>query len=201
MTQDVKALSGFGRPPGSLGTRNSDRGSHMQRDKRKRRPQHRFSSRNADLALTSLEASLGLIDDVDPTATTHDPVVTMARFERLDGILDLHGTNLFVQREPCRRNGRRVDTFIEPVRKRALWVFRAARSTGDLRARHLRIEQNTSAHASRGNLGLVSAGRSHYTTRSLTCPGTARAVSSAVEHYLDMVGVTGSIPVPPTTGN
>ena len=25
------------------------------------------------------------------------------------------------------------------------------------------------------------------------------AVSSAVEHYLDMVGVTGSIPVPPTT--
>jgi hypothetical protein len=27
-----------------------------------------------------------------------------------------------------------------------------------------------------------------------------RAVSSAVEHYLDMVGVTGSIPVPPTSG-
>src|SRR5690606_29244250 len=26
-----------------------------------------------------------------------------------------------------------------------------------------------------------------------------RAVSSAVEHYLDMVGVTGSNPVPPTT--
>ena len=29
--------------------------------------------------------------------------------------------------------------------------------------------------------------------------GTSRAVSSAVEHYLDMVGVTGSNPVPPTT--
>lgn len=28
-----------------------------------------------------------------------------------------------------------------------------------------------------------------------------RAVSSAVEHYLDMVGVTGSNPVPPTTCN
>ena len=28
---------------------------------------------------------------------------------------------------------------------------------------------------------------------------TQRAVSSAVEHYLDMVGVTGSNPVPPTT--
>ena len=27
---------------------------------------------------------------------------------------------------------------------------------------------------------------------------TRRAVSSAVEHYLDMVGVTGSNPVPPT---
>tara|TARA_E500000075_G_scaffold78127_1_gene70270 strand:+ start:477 stop:851 length:375 start_codon:yes stop_codon:yes gene_type:complete len=27
-----------------------------------------------------------------------------------------------------------------------------------------------------------------------------RAVSSAVEHYVDIVGVTGSIPVPPTTG-
>ena len=26
----------------------------------------------------------------------------------------------------------------------------------------------------------------------------ARAVSSAVEHYVDIVGVTGSIPVPPT---
>ena len=26
-----------------------------------------------------------------------------------------------------------------------------------------------------------------------------RAVSSAVEHYVDIVGVTGSIPVPPTT--
>ena len=26
------------------------------------------------------------------------------------------------------------------------------------------------------------------------------AVSSAVEHYVDIVGVTGSIPVPPTTG-
>jgi hypothetical protein len=26
----------------------------------------------------------------------------------------------------------------------------------------------------------------------------AWVVSSAVEHYLDMVGVTGSIPVPPT---
>src|SRR5690606_25737392 len=32
--------------------------------------------------------------------------------------------------------------------------------------------------------------------RSRTC---FRAVSSAVEHYLDMVGVTGSNPVPPTT--
>src|SRR5690606_25493900 len=37
----------------------------------------------------------------------------------------------------------------------------------------------------------------------LSCPApagppAARAVSSAVEHYLDMVGVTGSIPVPPT---
>src|SRR5690606_26253340 len=29
--------------------------------------------------------------------------------------------------------------------------------------------------------------------------GVSRAVSSAVEHYLDMVGVTGSNPVPPTT--
>jgi hypothetical protein len=29
--------------------------------------------------------------------------------------------------------------------------------------------------------------------------GPQRAVSSAVEHYLDMVGVTGSNPVPPTT--
>ena len=28
----------------------------------------------------------------------------------------------------------------------------------------------------------------------------ARAISSAGEHYLDMVGVTGSIPVSPTTG-
>jgi hypothetical protein len=28
--------------------------------------------------------------------------------------------------------------------------------------------------------------------------GQAWVVSSAVEHYLDMVGVTGSIPVPPT---
>ena len=28
-----------------------------------------------------------------------------------------------------------------------------------------------------------------------------RAVSSAVEHYLDMVGVTGSKPVPPTNIN
>ncbi len=28
--------------------------------------------------------------------------------------------------------------------------------------------------------------------------GTERAVSSAVEHYVDIVGVTGSIPVPPT---
>ena len=27
-----------------------------------------------------------------------------------------------------------------------------------------------------------------------------RAISSAGEHYLDMVGVTGSIPVSPTTG-
>src|SRR5210317_118866 len=27
-----------------------------------------------------------------------------------------------------------------------------------------------------------------------------RAVSSAVEHYVDIVGVTGSIPVPPTIG-
>ncbi len=32
------------------------------------------------------------------------------------------------------------------------------------------------------------------------CPPTrARARSSAVEHYLDTVGVTGSIPVAPTT--
>ena len=30
---------------------------------------------------------------------------------------------------------------------------------------------------------------------------TRRAVSSAVEHYLDMVGVTGSNPVPPTNKN
>jgi hypothetical protein len=32
--------------------------------------------------------------------------------------------------------------------------------------------------------------------RSFPCHD--RAVSSAVEHYVDIVGVTGSIPVPPT---
>ncbi len=34
--------------------------------------------------------------------------------------------------------------------------------------------------------------------RAVILAGLFRAVSSAVEHYLDMVGVTGSIPVPPT---
>ena len=34
--------------------------------------------------------------------------------------------------------------------------------------------------------------------RTVILAGLFGAVSSVVEHYLDMVGVTGSIPVPPT---
>ena len=35
---------------------------------------------------------------------------------------------------------------------------------------------------------------------NIPAQNVVRAISSAGEHYLDMVGVTGSIPVSPTTG-
>ena len=50
---------------------------------------------------------------------------------------------------------------------------------------------------------LYRKARRCYSTRpaggSISHPGNDWAVSSAVEHYLDMVGVTGSNPVPPTS--
>ena len=51
-----------------------------------------------------------------------------------------------------------------------------------------------------GQAGAALADRRHFRyIHALVTPNEARARSSAGEHYVDIVGVTGSIPVAPTS--
>src|SRR5262249_51805258 len=49
--------------------------------------------RERALALTRLEARVGLVDDVDAALAAHDAAVLVARLHRLQRMADLHGTS------------------------------------------------------------------------------------------------------------
>ena len=83
----------------------------------------------------------------------------------------------------CRRNADKVCSRIQRGPRR-----RAARKRAD-------VAQLVAHH-----LAKVRVASSSLVIRSSSTLGT-RAISSAVEHYLDTVGVTGSIPVSRTEGS
>ena len=45
------------------------------------------------LALTSLEATVGLVDDIRASATANDTAIAVTVFQRLKAVTDLHGSN------------------------------------------------------------------------------------------------------------
>lgn len=49
-------------------------------------------------ALTGFEPALGLVDDVNPALTTHDPAIPVARLQGAKRIPDLHVQSPVVQR-------------------------------------------------------------------------------------------------------
>jgi len=46
------------------------------------------------LTLAGLEAPIGFVDDVKPATAAHDPAIAVTITQRLDGIPDLHRSNL-----------------------------------------------------------------------------------------------------------
>ena len=52
-------------------------------------------------ALTSFEPTLGLVDHVNATFTTHNPAITVPVLQRTERVLDLHGLSPCLRREPA----------------------------------------------------------------------------------------------------
>ena len=45
------------------------------------------------LALTSLEATVGLVDDIRPSAAANYAAIAVTVLQRLEAVADLHGSN------------------------------------------------------------------------------------------------------------
>ena len=45
------------------------------------------------LALTSLETTVGLVDDIRPSAAANNAAIAVTVFQRLEAVADLHGSN------------------------------------------------------------------------------------------------------------
>ena len=59
---------------------------------------HRVRFRGAGSALTCLEPTLGLVDDVHAAFAAHDPTITVPVLQRAERVLDLHGSSPFALR-------------------------------------------------------------------------------------------------------
>src|SRR5215213_83408 len=68
----------------------------LRQMKKRRKPKTSAALDSEDvltLALTSLEARVGLVDDVDAALAAHDAAVLVAQLHGLEGMADLHGTS------------------------------------------------------------------------------------------------------------
>ena len=45
------------------------------------------------LALTSLEATVGFVDDIRPSTAANNAAIAVTVFQRLEAVTDLHGSN------------------------------------------------------------------------------------------------------------